>query len=65
MDIGHTVELLASSHQVKILSIYVFFLFLALKGAAQEATMCGVCQSVSSSAYAPFKCQLFHSFIVD
>ena len=43
-------------------------LFLAAKGAAQEALICGevVCVLANVEIHlSPFKCQLFHSFIID
>ena len=49
--------------------VLIYFLFLAAKRAAQEAPICGgggggVLTQVEIHL-SPFKCQLFHSFIVD
>ena len=70
---GLTVEnvcdvlILADLHSAEQLKAQVLLIvvcvFLAAKGAAQQATMCGV--SYSQHANSPFKCYLFHSFIVD
>ena len=46
----------------------IILIFLAAKGAALGSTICGVSQSVLANMQiylSPFKCQLFHLFIVD